>query len=516
MQDDFLVEIQHIPLPQLHLSDTNPRRTFDKKADDELTETIRVHGVLSPLLVRPHPKKKGDYEVIFGARRRRCAEDAKREKIPCIVRTDLTDEQVREMQMIENLQRLDVHPLQEAEGFAEYLKVTKREVAELAARVGKDEAYIAKRMKLADLIPPLKKIYLDKKMGLAHALILCRLTSAHQKQVHEWFENNWKGCPSATELQATVNKNFFLKIIGAPWKLEDEKLVPKAGACSACPKLSTNSPALFDDVGKETICTDASCFEAKLVAYIARLEKELGHGVLRLSDQDFYPRDQRQLVTKEKWEETTAKECEHGREGIIIHANNDKNFCRVVLACLKDTGCKKHWSERAEKTRESSETPAQKEKRLSAERERKAEVETRRRVLLAVEKSSPGKLDAAELLTVAKAMWQRTYHDLATRIIKLKGWYPEKKGGRSSADNHAIVEAKLKEMPPAELARFIMFLALSFVMDEAPSDYDYETRKQVSLPDPLMIYAEKYGVDVAAIRKEVAPEKKQPKKKKGK
>lgn len=497
---DFLVEIQQLPLAKLHLSTTNPRRTFDKEADAELTESIRIRGVLNPILVRPHPEKKGEFEVIAGARRRRCAEDAGKEKIPCIVRTDLSEEEIREVQIVENLQRLDVHPLQEAEGFADYIKFTKRDVATLAARIGKDAAYITKRMKLADLIAPFKKRYLSKKMGLSHALILCRLTSDQQKTVEDWFVNTWDGCPSASELQNIVTKNFFLKILGAPWKLDDGELVKKAGPCSACPKLSSNSPALFDDVGKDTVCTDAKCYESKFLAFIAKAEKELGHALLRLSAQEYWPRDEK-IVSKDKWEKTTPKDCEHGRDGIIVHGDG---LGKIVSACLESTGCKTHWSKAATSRRESTETAAQKEKRLAEERDRKQEIAFRRRVLLEVEKKGPkGITDAAELVTVARALWGRTYHDLATKILKLRGWMPEKKKGES-IDQSAIVDGKLKEMDAAQMSRFVLFLALTFNMDEAPSDYDYKTNKRTALPDPLMIYAESYGIDVKALRKEVS------------
>ena len=103
--------MQDIPLNRIQESRTNPRRTFDETKLMELAGNIRQHGVLQPVLVRPLPDSEdGFFEPVAGARRYRASKLAKRETIPATVRK-LTDAECLELQLIENLQRADVHEL---------------------------------------------------------------------------------------------------------------------------------------------------------------------------------------------------------------------------------------------------------------------------------------------------------------------------------------------------------------------------------------------------------------------
>jgi hypothetical protein len=106
-------EYRDLPIDWLVESPTNPRQTFDEDGMQELPASIREHGVLQPLLVRPHAERR--FEIIFGARRYRGAAMAERETVPVCIR-EMTDAQVLEAQLVENLQRRDVHPLHEAQG----------------------------------------------------------------------------------------------------------------------------------------------------------------------------------------------------------------------------------------------------------------------------------------------------------------------------------------------------------------------------------------------------------------
>jgi ParB family transcriptional regulator, chromosome partitioning protein len=111
-----IASVQDIPLEKIRESKTNPRSYFDHAKLAELAENIRQHGVLQPILVRPLPEGTADsYELVAGARRYRASKLAGRESIPASVR-ELTDTQCLELQLIENLQRADVHELDEAQG----------------------------------------------------------------------------------------------------------------------------------------------------------------------------------------------------------------------------------------------------------------------------------------------------------------------------------------------------------------------------------------------------------------
>ena len=112
MNPNTITEYRDLPLAVLTESTTNPRRIFENAALRELAESIRVHGVLEPLIVRPIAERQ--FEVVAGGRRFLASRIAEKQDAPCSVR-ELTDAQVLEIQLVENLQRRDVHPMEEAQ-----------------------------------------------------------------------------------------------------------------------------------------------------------------------------------------------------------------------------------------------------------------------------------------------------------------------------------------------------------------------------------------------------------------
>src|ERR1035437_716908 len=113
-------ESRPLPLSVLTESKTNPRRLFEDSALNELAASIRSQGILSPLLVRPLTDRS--FEIVAGARRYRAAHLAEAETVPVRI-VNLTDAEALEAQLIENLQRRDVHPLEEAQGFRALLNL---------------------------------------------------------------------------------------------------------------------------------------------------------------------------------------------------------------------------------------------------------------------------------------------------------------------------------------------------------------------------------------------------------
>src|SRR5437879_5682068 len=137
--------IQDIPIAKIRESKTNPRRFFDESKLAELAANIRQHGVLQPILLRPLPDgEAGTYELVAGARRLRASKLAKRDTIPATVR-ELTDAQALELQVIENVQRVDVHPLDEARGYAALIELQPDTytVESIASRVGRSPTYVS-------------------------------------------------------------------------------------------------------------------------------------------------------------------------------------------------------------------------------------------------------------------------------------------------------------------------------------------------------------------------------------
>src|SRR5436190_9297179 len=136
--------IQDIPIAKMRESKTNPRRFFDEAKLAELADNIKQHGVLQPILLRPLPEgEAGTFELVAGTRRYRASKLAKRESIAATVR-DLTDAQALELQVIENVQRVDVHPLDEAQGYAALIELQPETytVESIAARVGRSPEHV--------------------------------------------------------------------------------------------------------------------------------------------------------------------------------------------------------------------------------------------------------------------------------------------------------------------------------------------------------------------------------------
>jgi len=181
-------EFKHVPLGQVWESKTNPRRPFSEQGMKELTDSVRGSGILVPLIVVAEGK---GYEIVAGARRFRAATAAGLTTVPVIVR-DLTKEQVLEAQVVENLQREDVHPLDEAKGYETLMKVAKYDVGRVAASVGRSVKYIYDRVKLLALSPDVQELFWNGRITAGHAILLARLSPSEQKRVIGDHKNGYE------------------------------------------------------------------------------------------------------------------------------------------------------------------------------------------------------------------------------------------------------------------------------------------------------------------------------------
>lgn len=154
---------------EIEESPTNPRKHLGDVSD--LAQSIRAHGILQPLVAR---KKEGRVELIFGHRRLRAAREAGLREVPVILR-EMSDAEVLEAQLIENSQREDIHPMEEAEGYERLQKDFGHSVEDLAGRVGKSSASIYASLKLLDLSPPVRKVFYAGKLQPSVALLIARL-----------------------------------------------------------------------------------------------------------------------------------------------------------------------------------------------------------------------------------------------------------------------------------------------------------------------------------------------------
>ena len=262
---------QHeLPLTALHLR-PNPRGRTDPKSEAlaELVASVRALGILQPVLVRP--RNGGGYEVVAGARRVAAARIAGLESIPAHVR-ELDDLQAREAQLVENLRRLDLHPLEEAEGYEQLLEhgVT---VDELAEKVGKSRSYVYARTRLLALGKKARKLAFEDEEPPSTSVVLLAARIPGEAQQVAFLEQvgaatKWNGPMAFREARDLAQREFMLQLSAAPFDPADAELVPKAGACGPCPKRTGNAPDLFGDVGENAdVCTDPACHAGKVEAH---------------------------------------------------------------------------------------------------------------------------------------------------------------------------------------------------------------------------------------------------------
>lgn len=160
--------LQMLPIDSIHENPWQPRRDFDADALLDLTESIREKGVLSPLIVA---QKDGDYLLVAGERRLRAAKQAGLTEVPVILRT-LSDEEIAQIALIENIQRADLNVVEEANGYAALIKTYHYTQQQLADLMGKSRPYIANLLRLLDLPEPVMKALQEGKISAGHARAL--------------------------------------------------------------------------------------------------------------------------------------------------------------------------------------------------------------------------------------------------------------------------------------------------------------------------------------------------------
>lgn len=233
----------------------------------ELAASIRkAGGILQPALCRPHPdpvkNKAGKVQLICGHRRKVAAHLAGLATMPCFLK-NVQDEDILETQVTENLQRKDVHPMDEAVAFRSLIKDKNYMTDDIAAKFGKKAEFILQRLKLCDLVPDVQKRFKKGELTAAQAFLVCRLKPEDQKTLNkEWSAEDFASA-SAADVTDWINRSITLRLNDATFDKEDVTLVPPAGPCSKCPKRSGCGNLLFADLKDDDRCFDKACFELK-------------------------------------------------------------------------------------------------------------------------------------------------------------------------------------------------------------------------------------------------------------
>lgn len=164
-------EIQEIKINEIRPNPYQPRKTFDQKAIDELKDSIEMHGILQPIVVRKSIK---GYEIVVGERRYRAAKECGLKKIPVLVK-ELNEQKMMELALIENLQREDLNPIEEGQAYASLMQELELTQEQLASRLGKSRPHIANHLRLLQLPALVQQLLAEKKLSMGHGRALLSL-----------------------------------------------------------------------------------------------------------------------------------------------------------------------------------------------------------------------------------------------------------------------------------------------------------------------------------------------------
>lgn len=506
----------HIPLALLAPSPTNPRKHFDPAALQDLAASIKAHGQLHPILARPIAGAQPGrplYEIVAGERRWRACQLADVGSIMAVVRP-LTDFEVAELQLVENLKRADISPLEEADGYRRLLRTPDglqgyATVDELAARVGKSPSAVRQRLKLLQLGDAARQALADGKITVTVALQLAGLPNADdQARATADIVRGWGGEPFTARAAADyIHRTYHLDLARAPFAVDDGALLPAAGACSACPKRTSAHPDLFEGARTGDHCTDGACWRSKEDAHRARIKADAEARGLQVLDgkqakralpdllelDDTHPKlgDQplRQLLGKA---DVTPVLVEHPTSKRLVEMVPQKE----ALAALKDAGVLKA-------ARMPAAPPAQQQAQRDAATRGQRETAWRTAVAeacLEAVRGDAGHASAYRQALVRQAgvlLWHELHNDTRQRLQRLLGWPPLR--GRWGDGPGPTANEHITALPDTELLRYLTAAVIASDVQVGPLPEGTPPRK----PLALLATAEALGVDVAACKASV-------------
>lgn len=220
-------EITNVAIDQLRSNPYQPRKTFDEEALKELASSIKEHGVIQPIIVKKSIK---GFEIVAGERRVKASKLLNKETIPAIVR-DFTDTEMMEIALLENLQREDLNPLEEAEAYQRLLTNLNLTQEQLARRVGKSRSHITNILGILSLSNQVKNLIKENKLTMSHARAISKLEDVNeQNKLAQAIINNDLSVRDIEEITKPKNKSKQEKTVEySEYEFYQEKLIEKLG-----------------------------------------------------------------------------------------------------------------------------------------------------------------------------------------------------------------------------------------------------------------------------------------------
>ncbi len=396
-------QFQMTNLTLLVPSETNPRKRFDEKTVAELAESLKSKGMIEPMIIRSKDSKT--FEIVCGERRFRAATAAGLKEVPAIVR-NLTDEQVLDIQIHENLHREDVHPMDEAYGYKFLQEKLNCTTEELALRVGKTEKFVLSRLKLNSLIKEAQDDIDAGCLPISHALEMSKYSPDAQKLILENAaydrgegkynskKGDWEYKPNKTayrhfnKMREWISKNILYQLSSAPFDRKATDLRSDGLACVECPQRTGANIGLFEDEmkGKKDACLDPVCWGGKAEKHVQITRESLAKeakvkiaqipliNTSRYSDRDgVLGYENVKIIGKKQDYYHSNKSCDNQIKAIEL--DPDK-FGKVYDVCRRSSGCKVHFPKSTGASRVSAAELSDKEREaaLIEKRKRREEI----------------------------------------------------------------------------------------------------------------------------------------------
>jgi ParB/RepB/Spo0J family partition protein len=255
-----------VRIEEIYIRPGQPRETQDEQQFNELVASIRVKNILQSLLLKP--REEGGYYLICGHRRLEAAKTVGLKEVPAIIR-DILDDEIREVQVIENLQRENVHPMEQAKAFLGLATDSQMSPEDISNRVGKPVYFVRQQLKLNRLTEKWKAIFRKNGISVTTALQICVLPESAQNELYNTQVN--KEDEKSDRPRININSYLLGRYSGdlkvACFDINDPELDKKRGACTSCP-FNSALYSIFQKDEQQPKCNDVVCFKNKTTLHI--------------------------------------------------------------------------------------------------------------------------------------------------------------------------------------------------------------------------------------------------------
>lgn len=440
------MKLQTIKVSEAFKSKTNPRgNNFSGQEFDDLVVSVKEKGVLVPVIARPVDMGGKFYEIVAGNRRYQAALVAGLKEIPARV-MELSDDEAREIQIIENLQRADVHPLEEGASYRQLVEKSHYEISSIAAKVGKSESYIRQRLFLTNLVEKPATAYRSGKITDGHAVLIAKLSAGDQLAALKEAISYNELLPVRL-LKEWIEDNIYSPISRQPW-LGDKEMEKVFGPCVECKPVSAT---LFGPI-KVGACNDLKCWKRKMDAYVNYRAKK--DHMTKVSDE--YSNPEKGILSKSDYEviDKKSKRCDSIHPAIIAQG---AGIGKTIKEICSNRKCDVHYGSHSSSGYEK--TPEEKAARKKEIAEEKAKVEKFEKELAdGLSKIQwPAEEKFIDLLIEMAVEGEGS--TISRAVCKRHGWAPIKESQLADTyyfNNYGeAIKAKLKEMAPVDKIRMV-------------------------------------------------------------